>query len=186
MSDTDEVVYIYQGQEFETKEEMFEYAKLHPLPTVPKKTDNELLDEVLRQQFPSHDREIQGYLRRLKMEGKPDGIMEKASEKKKVPQWIKDMCMKDRIHEFFKNFDEFLCEKNSRYGNSVGQKTGTFFRGNNLDGVLLRLDDKLNRISNSSEARPNDYQDIIGYIALFCCLKAEEDPRWLDPRVFLD
>jgi predicted NAD-dependent protein-ADP-ribosyltransferase YbiA (DUF1768 family) len=174
----EELTYVYDGMEFHSKEEMMSHVKSKKTET---KTENKLLDEILHDQFPNHDREVFSHLRRLKnMKNEKTTVMDDSER-------VKGLEMKDRIHELFKNFDEFLVEKNRRYGNSVGQKQGTFFKGGNLDGILIRMDDKLSRIRNNpGEPRRNDFMDLMGYIALYCCQKSDEDPTWLDPRVDLD
>jgi hypothetical protein len=194
----EDVVFIYDGREFETKEAMFAYAESRPARVISekRKTENELVDEQLHRQFPDHDRAILDHLRSLKggtempensTTRNTERAMELLKPREVLSTEVKDIPFIERIPIFFANFSEFLQEKNRRYGDSVNTKKHVFFKGDNGDSIMIRLDDKLNRIyNNDGPPRPNDFQDVIGYIALFCCQKAEEDVSWLDPRNFLD
>lgn len=70
---------------------------------------------------------------------------------------------------------EFLFEKNARYGNSALEPLGVFTKHLSVEnitrsGILVRLDDKLKRIQNSSILRKNDVVDLVGYcILLMVC-----------------
>ena len=71
------------------------------------------------------------------------------------------------------NLKKYLKEKNRRYGNSALDPIDIFsshIRGEDqaLDNILVRLDDKLNRVKNSNELRKNDVIDIAGYLILLC------------------
>ena len=171
----DELTFVFDGKEFQSQKAMFEYISQHEPVTPPKvmRTENEIMDTVLQKAFPNHTREIMSHLRR-EMGKKTEEIKVESTE------------MQEKISVFFDNFKEFLIEKNRRYGNSVGN-SGTFYKGDNAEGILIRLDDKLSRIrNNSGQPRANDFQDLIGYIALYCCLKSEEDSVWIEPQRFLD
>lgn len=71
-----------------------------------------------------------------------------------------------KIDELFKNFGEFLKEKNRRYNNSVMQPAQIFSKIPAEHQILNRLDDKLSRIKNSKELKKNDVSDVFGYVAL--------------------
>jgi len=72
------------------------------------------------------------------------------------------------------NFRVFLLEKNRMYGDSALKPLGIFTKHLNEDNsraensILTRLDDKLNRVKNSTELRKNDVSDLIGYLFLLC------------------
>jgi hypothetical protein len=68
-----------------------------------------------------------------------------------------------------------LVEKNKRYGNSALEPVGVFNKEDPGKGILIRLDDKLKRIKESSEVRKNDIADLMGYLALFCVAEG-----WID------
>ena len=59
-----------------------------------------------------------------------------------------------------------LVEKNKRYGNSALEPINVFYKGNASNSILIRLDDKLSRIKNSSALRKNDLYDLLGYCLL--------------------
>jgi hypothetical protein len=62
-----------------------------------------------------------------------------------------------------------LLIKNCRYGNSALEPLGIFSKELTRDGgILVRIDDKLNRVKNSSSVRKNDVVDLLGYLVLLC------------------
>ncbi len=88
--------------------------------------------------------------------------------------------MTDKIEIVTKSIENFLKEKNKRYGNSALEPLNVFsshIKGENqaLDNMLVRLDDKLKRIKNSNELKKNDVADIIGYLILLCINRGWED-----------
>lgn len=93
----------------------------------------------------------------------------------------------DKITEVTKEFGKFLLEKNKRYGDSALNPLNVFSKHidkNNtqaLNGMLIRLDDKLKRIYNADTLRENDVIDIMGYLVLVCA-----DKGWNDFKRFLD
>ncbi len=74
----------------------------------------------------------------------------------------------DDIDLLFENFKEFLKEKNRRYGDSALKPVQIFSKADAQNSLLIRLDDKINRIKNcESELRKNDIADVFGYLALY-------------------
>ena len=71
-----------------------------------------------------------------------------------------------KIDILFKNFSEFLIEKNKRYGDSALYPINVFSKQDSDSQICNRLDDKLSRIQNSDELRKNDICDTFGYLAL--------------------
>ena len=71
-----------------------------------------------------------------------------------------------KIDILFKNFSEFLIEKNKRYGDSALYPINVFSKQDSDSQICNRLDDKLSRIQNSDELRKNDICDAFGYLAL--------------------
>lgn len=67
--------------------------------------------------------------------------------------------------------------KNKRYGNAALEPLGVFSRhiktenSEALNGILVRLDDKLKRVKHGDEIRKNDVSDLMGYLALLCVEK---------------
>lgn len=85
------------------------------------------------------------------------------------------------IEEVCNNMRDFLIEKNKRYGNSALNPIRIFNKDSITTSLLCRLDDKLSRIKNSEQLRPNDIYDTIGYLVLLCI-----DNGWMNPKEFLD
>lgn len=78
---------------------------------------------------------------------------------------IKNLC--DKI-------SEILIYKNKMYGNSILEPKQIFYKGGYVDNILMRLDDKIGRIANTTGGNPirvNDIVDIIGYLVLLLIAK---------------
>ena len=76
---------------------------------------------------------------------------------------------------------EFLLEKNRRYGDSALHPKRVFSKATTDEQLLVRLDDKISRVQNSTELRRNDCVDILGYLTLVCVSKG-----WTDFKDLLD
>lgn len=87
----------------------------------------------------------------------------------------------EKIDELFKNFSEFLKEKNKRYGDSALSPNKIFCKSDANITLTSRIDEKLNRILNSEELRKNDCIDLLGYLSLLCIQK-----DWTSFDEFLD
>ena len=93
----------------------------------------------------------------------------------------------DKINKIYSAMSNLIKEKNKRYGNSVMEPLGIFNshvdKKNNesLNGILIRLDDKLKRIKNSEVLRKNDVSDLMGYLAFLCA-----DKGWTDFSDLID
>lgn len=77
----------------------------------------------------------------------------------------------DKIQETLLSLNTLLQEKNKRYGNAALNPLGIFNKNRATDGILIRLDDKLQRVKNSDILRKNDIADIMGYLTLLCVEK---------------
>jgi hypothetical protein len=63
---------------------------------------------------------------------------------------------------------EMLIKKNVSYGNSALNPARVFSKADNLEGLRIRLDDKITRIQNSQGfPGDNDIDDMIGYLVLY-------------------
>ena len=77
------------------------------------------------------------------------------------------------IKDFFDGIGKMVVEKKKRYGNSALDPLNIFGKHTEqyddpiMKNMLVRLDEKLNRIKNADELRDNDMLDIAGYFALF-------------------
>lgn len=63
---------------------------------------------------------------------------------------------------------EMLLEKNRKYGNSALSPIRVFSKADEVEQILVRMDDKLNRIKNRQNDEDEDvFMDLAGYIILF-------------------
>jgi len=64
---------------------------------------------------------------------------------------------------------ELLLEKNKRYGDSALNPTRVFSKADPVEQILVRIDDKLNRVKQGAGLLANDedvVMDLIGYLIL--------------------
>ena len=72
-----------------------------------------------------------------------------------------------RIHHKCAEVAEFLAAKNASYGDSALHPVGIFSRGDAVESLCARLDDKLARIKHAPEAYGEDtLKDLTGYLIL--------------------
>ena len=84
-------------------------------------------------------------------------------QKSSTQQKIIDLC--DKIAHL-------LVYKNQKYGDSAIHPKNIFYKGDNENSILIRLDDKISRIINNTDGiRTNDIVDIIGYLVLLLIAK---------------
>lgn len=76
-----------------------------------------------------------------------------------------------KIHETLNSLNHLLQEKNKNYGDAALTPLGIFNKNSATDGILIRLDDKLQRVKNSDILRKNDIADLMGYLTLLCVEK---------------
>lgn len=85
---------------------------------------------------------------------------------------IEDLGTCDKIARTLNSMAKLLQEKNRLYGDSALSGVKVFSKhikeDLNSNGILIRLDDKLNRVLNADQLRKNDVSDIIGYLTLLC------------------
>ena len=74
----------------------------------------------------------------------------------------------DKIIEITEAMRDLLLYKNQRYGDSALSPKKIFYKGDAVNSILIRIDDKLGRIMANTESTPriNDVADIIGYCTL--------------------
>jgi hypothetical protein len=74
---------------------------------------------------------------------------------------------------------ELLLEKNAKYGDSALNPTRVFSKANAVEQILVRIDDKLNRVKQGAGLLANDedvVMDLIGYLVLLkIALKRDRD-----------
>lgn len=78
------------------------------------------------------------------------------------------MSSRESIIDVLDGMKDLLLYKNEKYGDSALNPLGVFHKGDALDSILIRLDDKIGRVKNNPDVRPrvNDVADIIGYCTL--------------------
>lgn len=77
-----------------------------------------------------------------------------------------------RIKDILEKVTDVLIYKNNKYGNSAIYPKRIFYKGDSINSILVRLDDKLGRIiNNNGIIRVNDVVDIIGYLTLLLVAK---------------
>ena len=86
-----------------------------------------------------------------------------------------------KISQVYDSLKEVVLYKNTMYGNSALEPLGIFAKDGATNSILVRLDDKLQRIKNGQEIRKNDIADMIGYLSLLCV-----DKDWVDFSEFKD
>lgn len=76
---------------------------------------------------------------------------------------------------------ELLLEKNKKYGNSALAPARIFSRASSVEQLLVRIDDKLNRIQKGAGLLANDedvVMDLLGYLVLLkIALKQESKDK---------
>jgi hypothetical protein len=75
---------------------------------------------------------------------------------------------RDYILEVSTEVTNLLLEKNDAYGDSALNPVGIFSRGNAVESLCARIDDKLMRIKSRgiTDATEDTVQDLIGYLIL--------------------
>jgi len=91
---------------------------------------------------------------------------------------MRNKLMSDKICAYTDSIKELLLEKDKAYGSSFRQPLRVFSKAEPIDGLLVRLDDKLSRIKNGgiNSKTEDTVDDIIGYLILLqILLKDEKD-----------
>ena len=72
------------------------------------------------------------------------------------------------IKQVSQEVTDLLLEKDAAYGDSALNPVGIFSKGNAIDSLCARLDDKLMRIKSRgiTDATEDTVQDLIGYLIL--------------------
>lgn len=73
---------------------------------------------------------------------------------------------------------ELLINKNISYGSSFNKPINVFSHATPGEQILIRIDDKLNRIKNGKEYASEDtVLDLIGYLTLYRILESEKNVK---------
>lgn len=81
-----------------------------------------------------------------------------------------------------------LIEKNTAYGSSALEPMRVFSKASSIDGILVRIDDKLSRIKNMgiSTESEDTVKDLIGYLILLKVQQKREQYAEEDRKVDLE
>ena len=76
--------------------------------------------------------------------------------------------MKAQIKSEMQRISDLLIQKNNSYGNSATQPAKIFSKGNAVESISARIDDKLMRIANKgiNENTLDTIDDLTGYLVL--------------------
>ena len=75
----------------------------------------------------------------------------------------------DEIRAICDEVKELLCQKNEKYGDSALSRCRIFSKASGVEQLLVRIDDKLNRIQKGAGLLAEDedvVMDLIGYLVL--------------------
>ena len=75
----------------------------------------------------------------------------------------------DEIRAICDEVKELLCQKNEKYGDSALSPCRIFSQASAVEQLLVRIDDKINRIQKGAGLLANDedvVMDLIGYLVL--------------------
>ena len=77
--------------------------------------------------------------------------------------------MKAQIKSEMQRISDLLIQKNNSYGNSATQPAKIFSKGNAVESISARIDDKLMRIKNVgiNNDTEDTLMDLIGYLILY-------------------
>jgi hypothetical protein len=71
------------------------------------------------------------------------------------------------VRSFLNEIGDLLIEKNKSYGNSAIDPIRIFSKADKVEQIKVRIDDKLNRIKQGTDAFNEDTEkDLIGYLIL--------------------
>lgn len=80
----------------------------------------------------------------------------------------------DRVYAITNGLAEMLISKNKKYGNSALEPKRIFSKASAVEQILVRIDDKLSRMSNQSDTEDEDVvEDLLGYFVLLKIAKKE-------------
>lgn len=76
------------------------------------------------------------------------------------------------IAEVCDELKDFLLEKNKAYGDSARKPLRVFSKANEEEQILVRIDDKLSRLSRGKEYQGDDtVKDLVGYLILLMAVR---------------
>jgi hypothetical protein len=78
------------------------------------------------------------------------------------------------IEEECDDLKQMLLEKNKAYGNSALDPVRIFSRASKVEQILVRIDDKLSRLSRGATAGEDVVRDLLGYLILLRIAQKQE------------
>lgn len=72
----------------------------------------------------------------------------------------------EKVSFELEQIQEMLLQKNNAYGNSALQPVRVFSKAGNVEGIKIRIDDKLSRLARGEAAGEDTVKDLIGYLIL--------------------
>lgn len=82
-----------------------------------------------------------------------------------------------KLEAYLWRLQAMLEAKNEAYGNSYAEPVRIFSQSSPLEQLLVRIDDKLSRISRGHEAGEDTVRDLIGYLILYDMERTEQNVR---------
>lgn len=80
-----------------------------------------------------------------------------------------------KIEQKCDEIKKLLIEKNRKYGNSALEPCRIFSKANTVEQILVRIDDKLNRVKNRQDDEDEDViMDLAGYLILLMIARKKE------------
>ena len=88
---------------------------------------------------------------------------------------MKEKTFKDKVSNICNGIAEMLEEKNKKYGDSALNPKRIFSNASPKEQILVRIDDKLSRLSNQNIDEDEDVvDDLIGYLILLKIAQQEQ------------
>ena len=81
------------------------------------------------------------------------------------------------IVEECRSIEKLLLDKNRAYGNSATDPVRIFSKVSTVEQILVRIDDKLSRLSRGTASGEDVELDLIGYLILLRVARREEKKR---------
>jgi hypothetical protein len=86
----------------------------------------------------------------------------------------KSLDFSDKVYKITTDISTLLIDKNKKYGDSALRPIRIFSNANAIEQLLVRIDDKLSRISANSSTEDEDViTDLIGYLILLRIAKED-------------
>lgn len=78
-----------------------------------------------------------------------------------------------RVHAVLMGIEEMLVEKNTAYGDSALNPVRIFSKASAEEQILVRIDDKLSRLTRGKAAGEDVLIDLVGYLVILMLARSE-------------